>query len=108
MKTKIDMKLISAAELHTKIHNNENLLLIDVRTDLERFHFNIGGIHLPLEEVLQNINSIDLNKEVVFYCEKGIRSFIAIQRLEAKLGKEHLINLQGGMEAWKKHFNNNE
>ena len=105
MKTKIDMKLISPAELHTKIHNNDNLLLIDVRTDFERFHFNIGGIHLPLEEVLQNINSIDLNKEVVFYCEKGIRSLIAIQRLEAKLGVEHLINLQGGMQAWKKHFN---
>jgi len=108
MKTKIDMKLITPAELHTKIQNNDNLLLIDVRSDLERSQFNIGGIHLPLEHVIQNINLIDFNKEVVFYCEKGIRSFIAIQRLEAKLGKEHLINLQGGMEAWKKHFNNNE
>lgn len=100
------MKLISPAELHTSIHNNEKVLLIDVRTAQERAEFHIGGIHLPLEEILQNTHLIDLNNEVVFYCEKGIRSLIAIQRLENKLGVEHLINLQGGMEAWKKYFNN--
>ena len=104
MKMNIDMRLITPLELHAKIAHNDNLLLIDVRTDEERSLFNIGGVHLPLEEVLQNIDVIDINKEVVFYCEKGSRSRIAIQRLEAKLGVEHLTNLQGGMEAWKKTF----
>jgi len=36
----------------------------------------------------------------VLYCEKGIRSSIAIQRLEAS-GFNNLYNLAGGMKAWK-------
>jgi adenylyltransferase/sulfurtransferase len=32
----------------------------------------------------------------------GIRSQIAIQRLEERFGYTNLINLQGGLESWKK------
>ena len=40
------------------------------------------------------------DKEVILYCEKGIRSVIAIQRLEAQ-GFTNLTNLAGGMKTWK-------
>lgn len=102
------MKSITPLELHSKISNKDIFILIDVRTSAEREQYNIGGLHFPLEEILQHVNQIDLGKEVVFYCEKGIRSMIAIQRLENKFNDNQLYNLKGGMEAWKKQFNESE
>ena len=52
--------------------------------------------------VTQNIDQIPIDKPVIFYCEKGIRSIIIIQRLEDKYGFTNLVNLTGGMQAWKK------
>jgi adenylyltransferase/sulfurtransferase len=49
-------------------------------------------------------NEIPSDQPVVVYCKKGIRSQIAIQRLEEKLGLTNLINLKGGMDAWKRIF----
>ena len=52
--------------------------------------------------VMQNINKIPTDKRVVIYCEKGIRTTIIIQKLEEKFGFTNLVNLSGGMQAWKK------
>jgi rhodanese-related sulfurtransferase len=51
-------------------------------------------------EIPSRLSEIPRDKEVVLYCEKGIRSVIAIQRLET-LGFTNLINLAGGMKAWR-------
>jgi rhodanese-related sulfurtransferase len=40
----------------------------------------------------------------VMYCRKGIRSHIAIQRLQNKIPFENLVNLVGGIDDWKKQF----
>ena len=45
--------------------------------------------------ILQNIQNIPTDKPVIFYCEKGIRSAIVIQKLEERLGYTNLINLTG-------------
>lgn len=96
------MHSISPKELLVLLHNNTPLQLIDVRSLAERNEFNIGGHHIPLEELTSSFHLIDTNKPVVFYCQKGIRSAIAIQRLEQRLSQVQMLNLQGGMEAWKK------
>jgi hydroxyacylglutathione hydrolase len=54
----------------------------------------------PIGELFARSAELPYNKDVVLYCEKGIRSTIAIQRLETS-GFENLINLTGGMRAWK-------
>ena len=96
------MKSITAIELQNKIKSTEtDYVLIDVREDFEHEHFNIGGILMPMGNVLQNIKNIPTDKPVIFYCEKGIRSVIVIQRLEQAFGFTNLINLAGGMQAWR-------
>ena len=95
------MKSITAAELQQRIKADEQLMLIDVREDFEHDHFNIGGTLIPMGNVLQNVQNIPKDKPVIFYCEKGIRSIIVIQKLEAAYGYTNLINLSGGMKAWK-------
>lgn len=101
------MQQVSPATLKEWIRNGKNFMLIDVRQDWERKVYNIGGKHIPLEEILFRQSEIPKDKDVVLYCEKGIRSSIIMQRLE-NLGFTNLYNLSGGMKAWKADENTNE
>lgn len=78
--------------------------LIDVREPDEHAEFNIGGQLIPLANILHQADDIPTHGTVVVYCRKGVRSQIAIQKLQERFGMEHLLNLKGGMEAWKKTF----
>lgn len=98
------MQSISAAALKQKIDRGENFQLIDVREPYEHAEFNIGGELIPLGNITQQAGMIATDKPVVIYCRKGIRSQLAIQRLQEKFPFTNLINLIGGTEAWKKEF----
>lgn len=100
------MKSISAKELHQKITQGEELVLIDVREPFEHQHFNIGGVNIPLSTIFESKEQFNNNQTFIIYCQKGIRSQIAIQRLSDKFGYDQLINLQGGVDAWIKTFQN--
>ena len=78
--------------------------LIDVREVHEHNAFNIGGKLIPLSEVTKHIDEIEKEVPVIFYCRVGVRSQVAIQRLSSKYPFDNLVNLAGGMEAWKKEF----
>lgn len=75
--------------------------LIDVREDWEHEAFNIGGKLIPLGTLMAATDKLPRDIPLVFYCEKGIRSVLAIQRLEQR-GFTQLFNLSGGMSAWRK------
>jgi rhodanese-related sulfurtransferase len=95
------MKKISPAELKEWMQQDKDFLLLDVRELFERDAFNIGGMHIPLNEVIKRRQEIPDDNTVIVYCEKGIRSAIVIERLEG-MGYNNLYNLSGGMSAWKK------
>lgn len=96
------MLQISPAELKEKLIAEEDIVLIDVREQHEHDAFNIGGILIPLPDIMSRSNEIPTDKTVIVYCKMGIRSQIAIQRLQEKFGFTNLINLRGGMESWKR------
>jgi rhodanese-related sulfurtransferase len=96
------MNSITPLHLKEKLTNNEAIVLIDVREEYEHTDFNIGGTLIPMNTVFEQIEKIPKDKAVVLYCAKGIRSAMVIQRLEEKYGYTNLINLSGGMYAWKK------
>ena len=98
------MLQISPKELKEKLSAKEDIFLLDVRELYEHEVFNIGGKLIPLADIISNANDIPKNKPVVVYCKMGIRSQIAIQRLQEKFDFTNLINLKGGMERWKKTF----
>jgi len=96
------MKSITVNELKVKIDNAEYFQLIDVGEPYEHEEFNIGGRLIPLNQIVQQIDKIETDKPVIIYCRKGIRSQVAIQRLQQKFPFTNLYNLIGGTEAWKK------
>ena len=96
------MKQLTSSELREWMDTGRDFLLVDVREDWEREAFNIGGVHISMGLLMSHLSDIPKDKDVVLYCEKGIRSVLAIQRLESS-GFHNLINLSGGMRAWKEN-----
>jgi len=75
--------------------------LIDVRTDEERSRYSIGGKHIPLGELEASVSLIDIDKEVIFYCESGRRSAAAVKTMAALFPGKDFFSMDGGMKAWK-------
>ena len=98
------MKSITSQELAILLSTNANIQLIDVREPDEHHEFNIGGILIPLSQITQQLSRLDTLQPVIIYCRKGIRSQIAIQRLQSKFPFTKLVNLTGGLDNWRKQF----
>lgn len=79
--------------------NLETLSILDIRTQREWDDFNLGGVHIPLDDLLQRINEISLENNYTLICYNGTQSQIACQILAAK-GFKHCQNLAGGLEAY--------
>ena len=99
-----ELRQVTPLELKARLDQQLPLELIDVREVHEHQHFNIGGRLIPFNEILNEAPTISRDKDVILYCKMGIRSQIAIQRLQQKFKFTNLINLKGGMEAWKKEL----
>lgn len=88
---------LSHQELQTWKKEGRNFFLVDVREAHEREAWNIGGLHIPLGELLNRSDELPEEQALVFYCRKGIRSRIALQRLAQKQPELIGYNLSGGI-----------
>ena len=80
---------------------DKDYVLLDVREDHERAEYNIGGIHVPLGQLMGSLDKLAPHKddELVIYCRSGKRSAMA-QELLRQSGFSNVRNLEGGMIAW--------
>ena len=96
------MQNITIQELKARIEADEQLNLIDVRQPEEHAEFNIGGLLLPLGNIVaMQIDEIEdlKSQEVICYCRAGSRSMQACMMLES-FGFTNVKSLSGGMMAW--------
>jgi rhodanese-related sulfurtransferase/rubrerythrin len=90
----------AAQELMDELATDE-LNLVDVRQPKEYESGHIPGAKLiPLPDLNKRINEIDPDKTTIVYCAIGGRSRVAAQMLAGK-GFKKVINLAGGIKAWK-------
>ena len=89
-------KTITENEATVLIENNA--VIIDVRTVDE---YNTGHIKNSINIPVDNISSIDYNKEtvIIVYCASGMRSATAAETL-IDLGYTNVYNLDGGLINW--------
>lgn len=95
------MQFIEASEVKQRMVS-EKLNLIDVRQPEEHAEFNIGGILLPLGNIMSmQIDEIEdlRDEEIICYCRSGQRSMQAAMMLET-MGFANVKNLAGGMMGW--------
>jgi rhodanese-related sulfurtransferase len=83
---------------------DEGVTLIDVREPREiPLDGKIPGSKLvPLNSFIANPRQHLGGDNVLFYCKVGQRSAVACE-MAAAVGLNQLYNLEGGIEAWKKH-----
>lgn len=95
---------ISAQELNQKILKGEDFQLIDLRENYEFEGYNIGGINIPMDEVLDNLKLIDSKKIVIFCCTEGLKSKAIINVLKKKIDTQLLHSLEGGINKYFEEF----
>jgi len=72
---------------------------LDVRRDEEREASNLGGLHIPLNQLEARHNEIPRDKlPLIVYCHHGVRSLYATQFL--KFHGHDALSLRGGIDAW--------
>lgn len=100
------MQTITVDELKARMDANEKLNLLDVREDIERADFHIGGEHFRLRRIqdmaIDDIEDLK-DEEVICYCRSGQRSASACLMLE-HMGFKNTVNVAGGILAWKEKF----
>ena len=98
-----DNKVLGSKEV-TLLINREPAMLVDVRSEADfRAGHITNAINIPLDQIEVQINKITSNskKNIIVYCQKGVRSAQAF-RLLNKLGLPKLYTIDGGLDAWLK------
>ncbi len=92
---------LTPAALHARLAAGEDIQLIDVREPMEFDYCRIAGSELiPLGEIPRRAGEIRATGPVVLICHHGVRSAQALGYLQHRLGRENLLNLKGGIDAW--------
>lgn len=73
--------------------------LIDVRSADEHKQSNIGGINIPLDQLIRSNAGVDRNKATVFYCSAGVKSMIAAKHLKRQNPQAEVMSLRGGVSS---------
>ena len=95
---------ISAQELKEKFETDDDFQLIDIREKYEFNDFNIGGINIPMDDVIKHLRKLNVNKPIVFCCNEGLKSQALIIVLKRKLTNTQLYSLEGGITAYYETF----
>ena len=93
------MKEITVQELKQLKDAKADFQLIDVREQHEVDNCEIAGEHIPMGDVMDNLDKISKTKQVIVHCKMGGRSGAICNALEVA-GFDNVYNLKGGIIAW--------
>jgi len=74
--------------------------LIDVRELHEHEACNIGGINIPMGEIINRISELNNDKSVLIYCKSGQRSEAVVEALKLHENISDIFFLEGGIAAF--------
>lgn len=96
------MNQITIAEAKKLINNNENVLILDVRTQEEYINGHIlESTQIPANELPSRINEIKdyYDKPVIVHCQSGRRSPAVVLFLENS-GFKEIYHMYEGYKRW--------
>ena len=96
----VNIKAIDVKHLKSKLDNNEEFTLIDVRESQELEICKINQeIHIPMSNIPICLDEINFEQPVVIMCKSGGRSAQVCHFLNEQ-GYLDVYNLSGGIIAW--------
>lgn len=93
---------ITVQDFKAKRDAQEDLILLDVRTDAELDIVSLPDhIHIPVQELPERVGELDAHKdaEIICMCHHGMRS-AAAQGFLLDNGFTNVLNLTGGIHAY--------
>jgi len=99
---KVGISEITVEALKKKMSNNDQFVLLDIRTEGEyRAGYISGAVWVPRGMLELKIEEVipDSEKEIVIYCGQGCRGYLAVRSLIA-MGYKKVSNLKGGVREW--------
>lgn len=95
--TTVTIPTLSAEELKARMAADATIELIDVRTEQERDAYDIGGTHIPLDELETYLPYFASTNTKVLYCSTGKRSDEAVKLILKQLPEADVWSLSGGV-----------
>ncbi|MCH8304642.1 MAG: molybdopterin-synthase adenylyltransferase MoeB [Candidatus Marinimicrobia bacterium] len=91
---------ITPVELKARMDEGDNLVLLDIREEIETRICQIeGSVHIPMQEIPSRLSELDMHSDLIIYCKSGERSYAVTEFLK-KSGFSRVANLYGGTLAW--------
>lgn len=93
---------ITVFELKEKLLKDEDIVILDVRSEEEFKQRKIHSekiIHIPLLDLRERISDIPRDREIIVVCQLGLRSYEA-SRILYGAGFRKIKVLEGGMAFW--------
>jgi CoA-disulfide reductase len=79
-------------------YNKDNTILLDVRSDIEFSTGHIeGALNIPVDNLRERLGELDKNKEIIEYCQVGLRGYVASRILSQNGFK--VKNITGGYKS---------
>lgn len=94
---------VDAEYFEKMIKEDENCILLDVRTPMENKMLRIPNsllIDIANPFFIPEIDKLDRNKNYYLYCQRGNRSLLAGNQM-LKMGFKNVCHLQPGIIGWK-------
>ncbi len=98
------MTEITVTELRQKLDQGLDGILIDVRMQQEYDAARLEqSRHIPLPTIVNAASGLPKDQNLYIHCKGGVRSARACAQL-ADLGFTKLINIEGGLDAWREQI----
>lgn len=100
----VSISPMQANELIQKENNNENFVIIDIRTPREFKAGHVQGailIDYYSKNFLNNMKALDKSKTYLMYCRSANRSTKAMGKIK-NMGFTSLYNMRKGLKGWVK------
>ena len=105
--SRLPFKQVSPTEIKQRLDAGERLRIIDIREhdEYETAHVDAAEL-LPMSEIQSWWQDLPRDEELVIMCHHGSRSAQVCMAL-TRAGFEHLVNLEGGIDAWSREVDPN-
>ncbi|MFT6996673.1 MAG: rhodanese-related sulfurtransferase [Cryomorphaceae bacterium] len=98
------MSQISVQELKSLLDKGEDVQIIDIREIHEVDSGKIGGIHIPMANLIERSSEIRRDIPVVVHCKSGSRASAMVHMLRTEKALKNVVLLEGGIEAWSREI----
>lgn len=95
------MKSLSPVEIRNLIDEGYPIVLLDIREPYEYEFCNVGGIHIPMAEVVGRLDEFAKEQEICIMCNSGKRAGALANLLITEFNFLNISIVEGGIMAWK-------